>query len=113
MRESMEDDEIEELRKRKLQELQMQYAQREAEMQQQREVEEQKQSILRQIMSSEARERLARLKLARPDIGEAVENQILALAASGRLQTVIDDNLFKQILARIIPQKREIKITRR
>lgn len=109
----MEDEELEELRKKKLQELQSQYLQQQIELQQKEQLEQQKQSILRQIMTPEARERLVRLKLARPDFGEAVENQLLILAGSGRLQTIIDDTTFKQILARITPQKRDIKIRRR
>lgn len=113
MRESMEEDNLEELRKKKLQELQSSYIQGQVEMQQQEQIEQQKHLILRQIMTPEARERLVRLKLARPDIAENVENQLIILASSGKLQTIIDDNTLKQILARIIPQKRDIKITRR
>lgn len=109
----MEEDELEELRKKKLQEMQSQYLQQQVELQQHENIEQQKQMVLRQIMTPEARERLVRLKLARPDVGEAVEQQLLILAGSGRLQTIIDDATFKQILARIIPQKRDIKITRR
>lgn len=113
MRESMEEDNLEELRKRKLQELQSRYIQAQVEMQQQEQIEQEKHLVLRRIMTPEARGRLVRLKLARPDIAENVENQLIILASSGKLQTIIDDNTLKQILARIIPQKRDIKITRR
>jgi len=42
-----------------------------------------------------------------------VEQQLVALAQSGRVQRMIDDETLRQILERVIPKKREIKIERR
>ena len=42
-----------------------------------------------------------------------IESQLIALAQSGRVQRVIDDETLRQILMRLIPKKREIKIERR
>jgi programmed cell death protein 5 len=75
--------------------------------------EAQRQTILRQILSPEARERLGRVELAYPDLADSIENQLIALAQSGRVQRVIDDATLKQILERVMPKKREIKIERR
>lgn len=73
----------------------------------------QKQMLLRQITTPEARERLARVKLSRPDVAGVVEDQILSLGASGRLDRIIDDEMMRMLLDRLIPKKREIKIERR
>ncbi|UCD93091.1 MAG: DNA-binding protein [Methanobacteriota archaeon] len=110
----MEDEEeLEELRKKKLEELQIRQQQQMAEEAQAAQIEAQKQSILRQILTPEARERLGRIQLAYPDVAENVSNQLIMLAQSGRVQSVIDDNTLRQILRKILPKKREIKIERR
>jgi programmed cell death protein 5 len=69
--------------------------------------------LLRRILTPEARERLGRIRLAKPDVAQAVEQQIIALASSGRLQRAIDDATLRAILERIMPERRDIKITRR
>jgi len=113
----MEADELEEIRRRKLMELQ---AQREKELEElqrqqemQKQIEAQKKAILRTILEPEAKERLARVKLAYPEIAEAVENQLVYLAQSGRLSTKISDEMMKEILRRAMPKKREPKIIRK
>jgi programmed cell death protein 5 len=108
-----DEDELEALRKRKLQELQVHQQQREFEEAQIAQVEAQKQSVLRQILTPEARERLGRIQLAYPDVAENVSNQLIMLAQSGRVQKVIDDATLRQILRKVLPSKREIKIERR
>ena len=108
-----EDDELEGIRRRKLEELQRFSQDRAAVEDQQARVNAQKQSMLRQILTPEARERLGRLKLAYPEVVENVENQLLMLAQSGRLRGVVDDRTLIEILERVMPRKREIKIERR
>lgn len=109
----MDDEVLEAIRKRKLEELQLRQQQQALAEQQATELEAQKQMILRQILTPEARERLGRLKIARPDLAVTVEQQLIMQAQSGRLNTKIDDNLLKQILSKLMPEKREIKIERR
>lgn len=109
----MNEEELEIIRKKKLQELQRQYLQQAALEEQQREFEEQKQLLLRKILTPEARERLSNLKLAKPELAELVENQLLLLLQAGKLNKQIDDATLKEILARLAAKKREIKIERR
>ena len=110
------DEELEKLRKKRLQELQKEeelansFEQQEA---QQKEFEEQKKMILRSILTTKAKERLSNIKLARPQIGEQIENQLIMLAQSGRLQQKITDQQLRDLLVRLIPKKRDINIKRR
>jgi len=107
------DDELEEIRRRKLAEYQQAQDNAAAQAQARESALAQRNLILRQILTPEARERLARIELAYPDLAESIENQLVALAQSGRVQKAIDDETLRQILMRIIPKKREIKIERR
>ncbi len=86
------------------------YAAQEAEMQRR---DSERQEILRRILTPEARERLGRIRLAKPDVAASVEQQLIALAASGRLQRQVDDATLRALLERIAPDRREITITRR
>ena len=110
-------DELEEIRRRKLMELQAQKERELEELVRQQElakrIEEQKKAILRAILEPEARERLSRIKLAHPEIAEAVENQLIALAQSGRIQRKITDEMLKELLRRALPKKRETRIIRK
>jgi programmed cell death protein 5 len=111
------DDELEKIRKKRMQELQQQPVSEEdledQEKQQRKQLEEQRKAILRTVLTTNARERLGRIKIARPEIAENVENQLIMLAQSGRLKTKITDEQFREILQRIVPKKRDIKITRK
>ncbi|EQD71772.1 DNA-binding TFAR19-related protein [mine drainage metagenome] len=113
-----DDVELAELRRRRLQEIQQmqQGATQNAYSAQQVEMERrdaERAEILRRVLTPEARERLGRIRLAKPDVAASVEQQVIALAASGRLQRPIDDATLRALLERISPERREIKITRR
>ncbi len=109
----MDEDELEWIRRKKLQELQSQYAQQAVMQEQERQIEEQKQIILRQILTPEARERLNTLRLAKPYFAELVENQLFLLVQAGKLNRQVDDVMLKTILTKLASRKREIKIERR
>ncbi|MEA3325266.1 MAG: DNA-binding protein [Euryarchaeota archaeon] len=107
-------DELEEIKRRRLEQMQQQQAgaqyQAAQQQAQQQQADEAKQTILRQILTPDARERLTSLKLARPQLAEQVEMQLISLAQSGRLQTMIDDTKLRTLLQQIQPKKREMKI---
>lgn len=107
-------DDLEEIRRRKLMELQKQKELEELQKEEmRRQVEAQKKAILRAILEPEAKERLSRLKLAYPEIAEAVENQLIYLAQAGRIQSRITDKMLVEILKRVQPKKRETRIIRK
>jgi programmed cell death protein 5 len=109
----MEDDqELQEIRRRKLEALQQEAVQEEAQKEVQEQYDQQRQAVLRRILTIEARERLARLRIARPEFAESVENQLITLAQQGQLGGAIDDNTLIQILEKLNPRKREITIKR-
>ena len=110
---SMDDEELDAIRRRKLQERQQAQVRVAADQQYREQVQAQRQQVLRQILTPEARERLGRIELAYPELKESIENQLIGLAQSGRVQRMIDDATLRQILERVIPRKREIKIERR
>lgn len=118
----MNDDELAALRRKRLQQLQEAQAQRRAEAgyaQQAEaeaaaaEAEAQKEALLRQILTPDARERVARLRMARPEDARVLEQQLIGLAQSGRLQAQIDDEQLRALLARLFPANRDIKIRRK
>lgn len=77
---------------------------------QQQQVEEAKQSILRNILTPEAKERLTTVKIARPQLVEQVEMQLISLAQSGQLRTKIDDAKLKALLQQLQSRKRDTTI---
>jgi len=110
----MDDDELEEIRRRKRAQYESQVydAQRQQEMQE--EVNAQKQAILRKILSPEARSRLANITMVRPDFAAQIELQLIQLAQSGQLSRLgplpLSDENFKLILTKITGKKQDIKI---
>ena len=110
------DDELEAIRKKKLLELQQQQMRSQEALEEEarkKEFEEQKKAVLRQILTTEARERLGRIKVARPDVAENIENQLISFAQSGQLKNKINDEQLRELLSKLIPKKRDIKIRRR
>jgi len=110
-------DDIEAIRKKKLRDLQQQqqpmFSQDEYEEAQQKEYDDQKKIILRAILMDDARERLGRIRAARPELAENLENQLIMLAQSGRLKNKISDEQLRDLLSKILPKKRDIMIRRR
>jgi programmed cell death protein 5 len=104
------EDNLEDLRKRKLVELRRQLLEEQRRNQQQEDLESQKQSILRQVMTVEARQRLNRIRLVKPAFAEQIELQLIQIAQSGRIKVPITDVQLKGILSRLQSTSKEFKI---
>ncbi|MCA6212845.1 DNA-binding protein [Thermococcus sp. 101 C5] len=98
-------EDIEEIRKRKLLELQKRLAEQQKEEEerarQEMELEAQLDALMRQILTPEARERLARVKLVRPELARQVELILAQLYQAGQITERITDEKLKKILAQI------------
>lgn len=104
-----DDEEMEAIRQRKLAQLQKQQASNVQE-ENQAVLDAQKQAILRQILTEEARQRLTNVKLARPQLAEAVELRLIQLSQQSTISEKISDLQLKEILRKLQGQKRETKI---
>jgi programmed cell death protein 5 len=112
----MGDDELSEIRKRRMAQLQQQAVDQQSmqeELERQQRVKSQMQMVLMQILEPDARERLNTIKLTKPEFAGAVEQQLIALAQSGRLRSKITDSQLKELLRQIAPAKRDYSITRK
>jgi programmed cell death protein 5 len=107
----MSDDELEAIRQRKLASLQQQALKEQAEEQAAAEVQAQKESILRQILTPEARQRLTNIKMVKPQFAEQIEMQLIQLASTGRLKGQVTDEQLKALLQQLQAKERERKIT--
>jgi len=104
------DDELELIKRRKMLEYQKMMEAAKAE-EEQRQLRLRKESILRAILTPEARQRLTNLKLVRPELVEGIENQLIQLAQSGRIPLPITDEFLKEILRRVVASsRRDIKL---
>ena len=72
----------------------------------------QKDTLLKQILSSEARLRLNNVKMVKPELANMVENYLLGLASQGRTPGQITDEQLKQILLSAQQPKKDFKINR-
>ena len=102
----------EELKRKKLLELQQRVHEENVKQGQQQQIELQRRSILKDALTSEARSRLANVKLARRDYALQVENLLIQLVQSGQVKQKITGAQLKQILGKISQNKREFRIRR-
>jgi programmed cell death protein 5 len=111
-----DEDDLEELRQEKMEQLKEQQqgeVDEEAMQAQQEQADAQKQAILRQYLTDGARKRLNTVKMSKPDHGEQIERQVLALAQSGRVQGQIDEDQMKELLSELSPDSKSFNIRRR
>jgi len=116
--------ELDDIRRRRMEQLkqQQQLAQQQQgvdlqQMQQEQEMREryeaEKKQALKQILTPDARQRLANLRLTKPEHVNSIEVHLIQLAQAKRIQLPVTDNTLKQILREASGQKREIHITRK
>ncbi|MBY8984874.1 MAG: DNA-binding protein [Candidatus Lokiarchaeota archaeon] len=108
------DDELEKIRRRKLEELQQQAAQQQVAESQQKDFEEKKYLLMRKILSVEGRQRLENIRIVKPQYAEQIEIQLIQLFQSGKLRGAIPlpDKAFKNLLEQLsnLERKKEFKI---
>lgn len=112
----MVDDELAELRRRRMEQMQRQAMDQQAieeEAARQQQLDAQIRTVLMEILEPEARERLNTIKLTRPEFARAVEQQLVMLAQSGRIRQRITDEQLKALLSQLTPSKKEFRITRK
>ena len=109
-----DENELEDIRRRKLEELQMQAMQQQHAANQQKDYESKKYLVMRKILSPEGRQRLENIRMVRPQYAEQVELQLIQLYQSGRLKgaTPLPDKEFKKILEQLssMEKKKEYNI---
>jgi programmed cell death protein 5 len=106
------EEELGQLRRRRLAELQRAAAEEDRRAEGQQQVEVQKQAILKRILTMEARQRLTNIKMVKPEFADQLELQLIQLAQSGRVKLPISDAQLKEALVRLQSQKKDIKIRR-
>ena len=106
------EEELEQLRRRRLAELQRAAAEEEQRAEVQQQVVAQKQAILKRILTMEARQRLTNIRMVRPDFAAQLELQLIQLAQTGKVKLPISDAQLKEALVRLQSQKKDIKIRR-
>jgi programmed cell death protein 5 len=104
---------IEEIKNQKREELKKKLeAQKEAEKQQEV-IETQVEVMLKQILSPEAKTRLANVKLVNKDLWLNVSQSLIYLVKSGKINRRIEDTELKRLLAEVSGRKKQIKIKRK
>ncbi|MFX1367940.1 MAG: DNA-binding protein [Promethearchaeota archaeon] len=107
----MSDEELEEIRQRKLAAMRDQGLDAQAQEQAAAEAQAQKEALLRQILTPEARSRLTNIRMVRPQLAEQIEMQLIQLAGSGRLKARVTDEQLKALLQQLQGRERERKIS--
>jgi len=108
------DEELERLKAERMSELQARQQQSAEQQRAAADAEAQKQTLMRRLLTPEARQRLANIKMVRPDFGQQLELELVQLAQAGRVPLPITDDQLKKLLVQIEGQqkKRDISIRR-
>tara|TARA_B110000014_G_C19945781_1_gene489369 strand:+ start:25 stop:309 length:285 start_codon:yes stop_codon:yes gene_type:complete len=69
-----------------------------------------REQMLKVLLTTEARERLANIRMVKPDIARLIENQIIQLASSGKVQKTITDDEIKEFLSSFQKPQKDFKI---
>jgi programmed cell death protein 5 len=112
-----DDERLEELRQERMEELREQQGGgeggEEAAQAAQERADAQKDALLKQHLTDGARQRLNAVQMSKPEFAEQVEQQIVALAQSGRLQSRIDEEQMRELLKELKPDSKSFNIRRR
>ena len=105
-----DEEELEELRRKKLQELKQQVTQQQIAEAQKQDFEARKYQIMRKILSQEGRQRLENIRIVKPEFAQEIEFQLIQLAQAGRLRGPLSDVAFKKLLEQLSGKKKDFKI---
>jgi len=108
----MSDEELEQIRKRKLMSMQSRVSDEQRQAHAESQIEQQKQALLAKILTPEARQRLNNLKMVKKEFAENIELQLIEMAQTGKLPIPLSDAQLKSILVQLQTRKREINIRR-
>ncbi|XP_038984927.1 DNA-binding protein DDB_G0278111-like isoform X1 [Phoenix dactylifera] len=116
----MDDPELATIRQRRMQELMAQHGignqqnadQQKAQEDAKREAEERRQLMLSQILSAQARERLARIALVKPEKARGVEDVLLRAAQMGQMTEKVSEERLISLLEQInVQTSKQTKVT--
>ena len=116
MSETPDDERLEELREKKLQELQDRAGEgddAEAQQEAQQRAEAQQEAVLKQYLTDGARQRLNAVEMSKPEFAKKVKQQVASLAQSGRVQGQIDEDQMRDLLKELQPEQKSFDIRRR
>ncbi|EMA67832.1 hypothetical protein C461_08894 [Halorubrum aidingense JCM 13560] len=111
-----DDERLEELREKKMEELREREqggGDAEAQQEAQERAEAQQEAVLKQYLTDKARQRLNAVAMSKPEFGEKVKQQVAALAQSGRIQGRIDEDQMRDLLKELQPDQQSFDIRRR
>ena len=77
-----------------------------------KQIEEMKREVLNKILTKEAFERLARVRVVNPQLAAQVDIYLLQIYQTGKIQEKITDDKLKDVL-RVLGTKKEYKIKRK
>ncbi|PSQ59016.1 DNA-binding protein [Halobacteriales archaeon SW_7_71_33] len=110
-----DEDELDRLREERMEQLQDRDGEqaREQAKARQQQADAQRKAVLRQYLTDGARKRLNSVKMSKPDFGDRVEQQVVALAQSGRIKDRIDEDQMRELLRELQPDDDGFNIRRR
>lgn len=103
----MEDDDLEQIRARRMAQLQNQYSSggqgpsKEQQEEMRKKQEDMKNSILVQVLDQPARSRLNTIALTKPEKAAMVEKMLIQMAQSGQIQGKLGEEQLKSLLERV------------
>ncbi|CAN6664430.1 hypothetical protein TRVA0_036S00166 [Trichomonascus vanleenenianus] len=114
----MDDSELQAIRQARLAELQKNGGQNAGQQQQQdqsqqaSQEEEMRQSMMLQILSPQARERLSRIRIVRPQRAQSVEDLLIRMARSGQIRQKVSEEELVSLLDQISQQEQRTSQTK-
>ena len=67
---------------------------------------------MRMVLTSEARQRLANVRMVKPQLAQTIEDYIFQLASQGKIKRTIGDDELKEMLGSLQEKKRDFTIRR-